>query len=594
MRKEIVLNKLPQELVNKIAAGEVIERPSSVVKELVDNSIDAGSTKIQITIANGGIDMIEVSDNGIGIPKKNLDSVFDSHTTSKISSFEDLNNLLTMGFRGEALSTIVAVSNVRLVSKYLEEDIANEIYFKNGQKIVKSSAREKGTSVRVENIFGDIPARRKFLKSPQTEYRKILEILTPYFLIYPNIHFTVVKDGKTVVNLNGNTSLKQHSVQKERIKDVLKSEYIERMLPVFFDGSGIKVSGFVGHPSDHSKKVDQYIFVNGRSIKENGIARSVFQGMERYIPYGERIPFVLHIDIRPELVDVNVHPRKEEVRFLNPFRVYSAVEEAVKKSVTTATSFKGESREFIPTYTSQPQYTQQSKTYEPRDIFAPVSRSSSVQDSLLFSKEILTESAYMKPQIQSVQKNTLKNIFQIFNKYIVVEFNEEILWIIDQHAAAERITFEKLKKEKSLGLQKLLVPHDVEMNDLELIAMGELREFFSEFGFEYVIDNNKIFIHSVPVEFVNTNFRDFFSEVFSLTDDIEHIGKEIERLREDILATMACHGSVRSGQSLHREEMVDIYNKLIDCDNPYSCPHGRPAIWKMKLSEIDMNFERTY
>lgn len=594
MNKEIVLNKLPQELVNKIAAGEVIERPSSVVKELVDNSIDAGSTKIQISVVNGGIDLIEVSDNGIGIPKENLENVFDSHTTSKISSFDDLNTLLTMGFRGEALSTIVAVSKVKLISKYLNEDIANEIYYTDGEKSIKSAAREEGTLVRVENIFGDIPARRKFLKSAQTEYKKILEILTPYFIIYPNIHFTVVRDGKTVINLNGNTSLKPHSIQKERVKEVLKKEYIERMLPIFFDGGGVKISGYVGHPSDHSKKVDQYIFVNGRSIKENGVARSVFQGMERYIPYGERVPFVLHIDIRPDLVDVNVHPRKEEVRFLNPFRVYSAIEEAVKKAVTKASSYKTESREFFPTYTPQPQYQSQSKIYEPRDISAPVAKTSSVQDSLLFSKEVLDDSVYVKTEIQSNERNFVRNIFQIFNKYILVEFNEDILWIIDQHAAAERITFEKLKSSKNLEQQKLLVPYEVEMSDSELVGMEELKEFFSNFGFEYTLSNGKVSIDSIPVEFVNTDFKKFFSEIFSLSDDIEHIGKEIERLHEDILATMACHGSVRSGQSLHREEMMDIYNKLIVCENPYSCPHGRPAVWKMKLSEIDMNFERTY
>lgn len=597
MNKKVVLNKLPQELVNKIAAGEVIERPSSVVKELVDNSIDAGASKIQITVNNGGIDLIEVSDNGIGIPKENLHTVFDSHTTSKISNFDDLNNLLTMGFRGEALSTIVAVSKVKLMSKYLEEDIANEIYFRdNGERVIKSTAREEGTVVRVENIFGNIPARRKFLKSPQTEYKKILEILIPYFLVYPNIHFTVVKDNKTVLDLNGDISLKPHTVDKNRVKAILRDSFVDRMLKIFFDGGGTKISGLVGHPSDHSRKVVQYIFVNGRPVKDNGIARAVFQGMERYIPHGERVPFLLLVEMRPDLVDVNVHPRKEEVRFLNPFRVYSAVEEAVKKSVASATSYKVESRDFFPTYVQQPQ----TKVYTPRDIPMQNNRSSSVQDSLLFSKEVLTESSYIQkekyvqPEVSDIEGYSMKNIFQIFNKYIVIEFNEDTLWIIDQHAAAERITFEKLKKETKLEQQKLLVPYDIEMSDIEIVGMEELRDFFSDFGIEYSIGDGTVSILSTPIEFVNTDFKKFFSEIFSLSDDIKNIGNEIERLKEDILATMACHGSVRSGQSLHREEMIDIYKKLIDCENPYSCPHGRPAVWKMRLSDIDMNFERTY
>ena len=597
MDNKIVLNKLPQDLINKIAAGEVIERPASVVKELVDNSIDANATKIQVTVKNGGIDLIEVSDNGIGIPKVNLNNVFDSHTTSKISSFEDLNNLLTMGFRGEALSTILAVSDVRLLSKYVNEEKANEIFFKDGEKIIRSSAREEGTVIRVENIFGNVPARRKFLKSPQTEYKKILEILTSYFLIYPNIHFIVIKDGKTAIDLREIPNTKSHSIQKERVKNVIKDSFTERMLNVFFSGNGIDISGFVGHPSDHSRVVSQYLFVNGRPVRDNGIARAVFQGMERYIPNGEKVPYILHVSINPDLIDVNVHPRKEEVRFLNPFRVYSSVEEAIKKSAVNATSYKVENREFTPSYNSKPQVS----VYSPRDITVPRGSIPSVQDSLLFSREALSESSYVRAEVNKniddskrIEDLNIRNIFQIFNKYIVIEFVENILWIIDQHAAAERITFEKLKKRKTINQQKLLVPSVIEMSEIELIGMEELKSFFSEFGFEYSVDNGAVNIYSVPVEFVNTDFKKFFTEVLSLSDDIKHIGNEIERIKENILATMACHGSVRSGQMLHREEMIDIYRRLLECDNPYSCPHGRPAVWKLRLSDIDMNFERTY
>lgn len=598
MQERIVLNKLPQELVNQIAAGEVIERPASVVKELIDNSIDANAKKVQIKIVNGGMDLIEVSDDGIGIPKENIGNVFDAHTTSKISSLEDLNNLLTMGFRGEALSTIVAVSKVKLISKYMQEEIANEIFFKDsGEKILRSAAREGGTVVTVENIFGNIPARRKFLKSAQTEYKKILEILIPYFLVYPNIHFTLIKDSKIVYDLPAIQNSKPNSVEKERLNTLLKEEYVSRMLKVFFDGGGTRISGFVAHPSDHQKKAsNQYIFVNRRPIKDMGISRAVYQGMSRYIPHGEKVSFVLLLDIKPDLVDVNVHPRKEEVRFLNPFRVYSAVEESVRKAVENATSYRIENRDFgvstIP----------QSKVYAPRDISFGKSRGSSVQESLLFSKEALSQSSYeSNTHVEDfrTQENTpssIRNIFQIFNKYIVIEFDEEVLWIVDQHAAAERITFEKLKKNQkvNLELQKLLVPFEIEMSEIEIIGMEELREFFTKIGFEYEIQDNKVYISSAPVEFIKTDFKRFFEEIFSLSDDIRNISKEILRLEEDIYATMACHGSVRSGQLLRREEMIDIYKKLIDCENPYSCPHGRPAVWKMKLSEIDMNFERTY
>ncbi|HNW23722.1 MAG TPA: DNA mismatch repair endonuclease MutL [Candidatus Dojkabacteria bacterium] len=599
--EKITLNTLPQDIVNQIAAGEVVERPASVVKELVDNSIDANSTKIQIKIENGGIDLIEVSDNGVGIPQESLDRVFMPHTTSKISSLEDLNTLLTMGFRGEALSTIQSVANVNLISKYIDSDVAGEIVFKSINDFsIKKAARETGTVVSVKNIFGNIPARKKFLKTAQTEYKKILDVLYPYFLIYPNIHFTVVKDSKTVIDLKEIKDSKENTVVKERVDEILKEDFVKRMLKVFYDGSGVKISGLIGHPSDHQKRSNhQYIFVNRRPIWDSGIVRAVLSGYERYIPHGERVPFLLLIDIRPDLIDVNVHPRKEEIRFLNPFRAYSAVEEAVKKALSTTMSYKLES-EYKPSTTQTPSLVNtdfQGKRYKSKDISFKQTQSGSVRDSLLFSKEVLDDTSYIKNDSQQDDVNTsFRNIFQIFNKYIVIEFENETLWIVDQHAAAERITFEKLKDSKAIKSeqQNLLVPISIKFSEKEIVVLDELKGFFNDLGFEYLIQKEGIEILSTPVEFVGADFRKLFDEIFELSEDISYISKNIDRLREDILATISCHGSVRSGQSLHREEMIDIYKKLIKCENPYSCPHGRPAVWKLRLSDIDSNFERTY
>ena len=597
------LNTLPQELVNQIAAGEVIERPASVVKELVDNSIDAKATKIQIKVVNGGMDLIEVSDNGRGIPQENLSDIFKPHTTSKISSLEDLNTLLTMGFRGEALSTILSVAEVSLISKPFNSDIGSKIVFKNFNDFtIKKAARESGTVVSVKNIFGNIPARRKFLKATSTEYKKILDVLYPYFLIYPNIHFIVQKDSRVVIDLLSIQDSKENSVVKERVEEILKEEFVSRMLKLFFDGGGIKITGLVAHPSDHQKRtINQYIFVNGRPIWDSGIVRAVIQGYERYIPFGERIPFILLMDIKPELIDVNVHPRKEEIRFLNPFRTYSAVEEAVKKAISGVTSYRIDS-EFKPTVgvtsSSFVNRDMDRKIYSSKNISFKPNQSGSVRDSLLFSKEVLNDTLYTKNEqpIENGGSSAVRNIFQIFNKYIVIEFENETLWIIDQHAAAERITFEKLlnSKEKKIEQQNLLVPFTLTFSQKEISVLEDLKEFFSDLGFQYAISNEKVDIQVVPVEFVLANFRKLFDEIFSLSEDISDISKSLSKMREDILATISCHTSVRSGQSLHREEMIDIYKKLIGCENPYSCPHGRPAVWKMKLSEIDSNFERTY
>jgi len=241
MSNQRKLKKLPQEVVNQIAAGEVIERPASVVKELVDNSIDAEATEISIKLRDGGISLVEVSDNGVGIPEGDLAEVFTAHTTTKLESLDDLNTLMSMGFRGEALSTIVAVSDVSMTSKYEEENIAHEVKFNSPDDYkFTGAAREAGTVVTVENIFDNIPVRKKYLKTAQTEYRNILNTLTPYFMIYPNIHWELFKDGKKVVDLDI-TSSKKGKIDKERVNEVVKQDFVERMESVFFDGNGMQI-----------------------------------------------------------------------------------------------------------------------------------------------------------------------------------------------------------------------------------------------------------------------------------------------------------------------------------------------------------------
>lgn len=593
------LNTLSQELVNKIAAGEVVERPASVVKELVDNSIDSGATKIEIKVANGGIDLVEVSDNGVGIPMEFLADIFKSHTTSKISTYEDLNSVLYMGFRGEALPSILSVSNISVISKHRGSDTGGKIEFKSFDNYsIKKAPRESGTVVTVKHIFENIPVRKKYLKTPQTEYRKILEILYPYFLIYPNISFKLTKDRRVVFNLASLPDSKPHTVLLERVEEVLKEEFVKRMTKVFYSGAGMKITGLVAHPSDHQKRsVNQYMFVNGRPIWDNGVARAVVQAYERYIPLGERIPFVVNIDIKPELVDVNIHPKKEEVRFLNPFRVYSAVEEAVKKAVITITSYKTE-REFSPSeYKSRSLVNKDmdKKTYSSKDITFTPKVSSSVRDSLLFSKEVLSSGGYTQLEnLETESSDSIRNIFQIFNKYIVIEFVNDTLWLVDQHAAAERITFEKLSNSKGMDKQKLLIPTEITLSEKELAVLKELKEFFAGISIDYSVKKGSIEIESVPVEFIESDLKKLFDDIFSLSDEVRDIAKNISKLKDNLFATMSCHTSIRSGQSLHRDEMISLYNELIDCKNPYSCPHGRPVVWRLKLSEIDSNFERTY
>jgi DNA mismatch repair protein MutL len=596
------LHKLSSEVVNQIAAGEVIERPASVVKELVDNSIDAQASKISIKLREGGIKLIEVSDNGIGIPKEYLSDIFTAHTTTKLQTLEDLNELMSMGFRGEALSTIVAVSDINMVSKFEDDDIANEIVFNSPSDFkIKKSARESGTVISVENIFGKIPARKKFLKTAQTEYRNILNILTPYFLIYPNVHWELYKDGKRVLDLSNEEDI-SGKVNRERVKEVVKQDFVARMEKVFFEGNGMQISGLVAHPSDHlSRTKYQYIFVNGRNVWDNGIAKAVIQAYERYIPHGQKVPFIINIKIKPELIDVNVHPRKEEVRFLNPYRVYSSVEQAVKVSIDKLVSYKN-----IPQKDSFAGVTQDYTQHSSHERDINFSKSSSVRDSLNFSKAILeqpkqstffeNDSNLGKVVVEEsdIVKRDIKSIHQIFNKYIIIEF-EDIIWIIDQHAAAERITFEKLSNAleiKNTDTQNLLVPEEINLDSASLEFIKENLKIFKNLGFNIDALDEKILIKSVPVEFVDANIEELIKEILEL--DLDILQKDLDRLKKDLVATMACHTSIRAGQKLDIPLMKDVYYNLLDCDNPYSCPHGRPIVWKMSIGEIDSKFDRTY
>ncbi|MHC1716762.1 MAG: DNA mismatch repair endonuclease MutL [Candidatus Dojkabacteria bacterium] len=598
------LNKLSQEVVNQIAAGEVIERPSSVVKELVDNAIDAEATKIVIKIRNGGMESIEIVDDGYGIPKENIQDVFNAHTTSKIESVEDLNTLMSMGFRGEALSTISSVAKVTLVSKFVEESVGNELRFdENGKPKIGSAAKENGTSIKVENLFYNIPARKKYLKASATEYRKIYEILNRYFLVYQNIHFVLEKDGKVVEDLSKVKGSQIGDITTERVSEVLGKTFAEKALKLYYEGSGISVKGFVAHPSTHKSKVGQsYIFVNNRPITDRGIMRAVYEGYARYLPFGEKTEFVISITINPELVDVNVHPRKEEVRFENPFRVYSAIEEAVKHTLEKELSFDSTRAQPESNFTTlRDTFNKKSSTsgnYNQGNIYSGY-KSKSVADSLLFSKELLkannSEMNFEHANSENEEYHVSK-IFQIFSKYIVIEFDDEKLWIIDQHAAAERINFEKLLNRTSneQNLQNLLVPTDIEFTKQELLFLEDSKDFFQDLGFRYEVEKDHISIKTVPAEFAAADFFNIFKEIFSLEDSLTNLSKDLSKRKEDILATIACHGSVRSGQKLSYEEMLNLFKELSKCNNPYSCPHGRPAVWRLSIEEIDHNFERTY
>ncbi len=574
-----MIQKLSQEVVNQIAAGEVIERPSSVVKELLDNSVDAKSDKIDIKIKNGGISYIEISDNGIGVDKKDLAKVFEAHTTSKIKNLEDLNEILSMGFRGEALSTIVSVSSVSMISKEKDEDYAYKVIGK-GIEISEptKTPRDTGTTVIVENLFKDIPARLKYLRAESTEYRKILEILIPYFLAYPEIHFTFSHNNKQLYNLPKTKDF------RTRITNVLKGDFTKDILPLYFDGEGMKITGYVARPEHNfNKTIHQYVFINKRPVYDKGIARAVLEGFSRFVPEGKKVPFIINIEMKTSLVDINVHPKKEEVRFMNPFRVYTAVEEAVKQA--------------LKEYSTQETTTFRDK---PTEINYKKQSSYNVSSGLKFSEQLLKNKEIEKNKVESLPNTNLfskseeqqnNNVYyQIFNMYIIIQFENEI-WIIDQHAASERIFYEKIQKQyrkNSVEVQNLLIPLEIELSELEILFIQENENIFKSFGFDFEINDNLVKISEVPSILVNSDFEKFFKDLISESES----QKDIEKFEGDMISVIACHASVRAGQHLSREEMEDILFELKKCDNSTTCPHGRPIIWKISKKELDKKFQR--
>ncbi|WKZ31070.1 MAG: DNA mismatch repair endonuclease MutL [Candidatus Dojkabacteria bacterium] len=612
------IKKLPQELINQIAAGEVIERPASVVKELIDNSIDAGADIIKIRINKGGLELIEVSDNGIGISSDMLGLAFEAHSTSKIDSLEDLNNLLTMGFRGEALSTIVAIADVTAISKHSEE-LAYKIAFEGITPTgIEPAARDVGTTVMVKNLFGKIPARRKYLRSAETEYRKVMQIILPYLIIYPNVAFNIEKDGRTIYNLPKIQGVTSRTLHPGRFREVVRADFAEEMVDIFYEGEGMKIGGLVAHPKFHQSKVNHiYTFVNGRPVSERGLVKSVIQGFDRFIPHGDKVPLVLMVEIKPDLVDVNVHPRKEEVRFINPYRVYSAVEQAVasalsqqiKSEYSSNISYDGVAHEDnaysrLRSIVSSSQGDGYSSSGTAVLDFSRQNRS--VDESIRFSENLLRDQSESLPVFDSengeVKLGEILNVAQFFKKYIFVQFESE-LWVVDQHAAAERITFEKLLSNynqsgsggATLDVQNLLVPEHIQLEETELIFMKENTYFLESLGFSVEVDNTGLKVTAVPVEFHEADLTKLIKEVVDLGEYEEgEMLFDLNKQRENVLATIACHNSIRTNQKLHYSEGRSLVEQLMKCDNPYSCPHGRPIVWRISLTELDKNFDRTY
>jgi DNA mismatch repair protein MutL len=566
----MTIKVLKNDVINKIAAGEVVERASSVVKELVENSLDAGSTQITVEIAGGGLTLIRVTDNGSGIPADEIELAFQRHATSKISSFEDLSISCSLGFRGEALPSIASVAEVEVTSCGIIDVSGIYAELENGAVIKKQKqARSQGTTISVKNLFRNVPARLKFVKSKTTENSYIANAVSQYALAYPEVRFTLFVDGRESLKTPGTGNL------ADSVNSVYGVEIASNMLPITNeqgfkgDDKSIKISGMVASPKiNRSNKNYISLFVNRRWIANRNLVWAVEEAYHGLLMTGKHPVAVINIEVPLSDVDANVHPTKTEVRFKDESSVYMSVQRAVRQAlVDTAPVPKVE--EIAASYRGQSQI-----------IVPPEQRR--------MDMKIVTEEKQEVPVVSSLP--VLRVLGQSMNSYIVAEGPDGI-YIIDQHAAHERIMFEKITKQKEqqgVEVQGLLEPVNIDVLPMQDEILNKNYKYLADFGFTIEPFGNRTYlIRAVPSIMYKKDWQAALNE---LIDKLSV--KDKADITENIIATMACHSAVRFGQSLTIEEMRELVRQMEQADLPHACPHGRPTMIHITKTQLEKEFGR--
>ncbi|WP_456408720.1 DNA mismatch repair endonuclease MutL [Caldithrix abyssi] len=596
---------LPENLANKIAAGEVVERPASVVKELIENAIDAEATAIRIFIEEGGKKLIQVIDNGIGMSEEDLPLAFERHATSKIRSQDDLDRIETLGFRGEALPSIASVSQVEVKTRRAEDKMGT-IFILNGGKEgrIKKTAANVGTSVSIRNLFFNTPARRQFLRSVNAEVQQILNVVKRFFLAYPNIAFELTIDGREIYNL------KQSDVG-ERVKQVLGASIFRGLLKVSASLGGIELHGFVSRPDVVRKSRGmQFLFLNGRPIQDRALNHAIYQAYGNLIGSGEYPIYCLYLEMDAGLVDVNVHPTKMEVRFSNERSIYYFVISSVRKVL----SDEGVIPEFSTTPEGSALKQVIDKADEPRQIIKEMRHKKRYMGRYGAGAQLsLTYFEAEAPSDQSgkTDKNETQNemlppspgtqspfagdvqFWQLHNRYIISEIKSGMV-IIDQHVAHERIIFERILKvlqKEGLGAgQKLLFPQKLTLNYDDFMVFKEIHEVLNKIGFSIkVFSGTTIVIEAMPADVKVGRESQILLDIIDYyrnepLHDFDHLHK--------VAAAYACKNAVKSGEKLTQAEMQNLVDQLFACETPFFCPHGRPVIVTIDLEELDRKFKR--
>jgi len=595
----MAIHVLSKQTIDLIAAGEVVERPSSVVKELVENAIDAGSSAITVEIKNGGIDLIRVTDNGCGIPKKDVQTAFLRHATSKIDTADDLSHIHSLGFRGEALSSIAAVTQLEVITKEHASLTAADYEIHGGEEVRQTEiGAPDGTTFLVRNIFYNTPARRKFLKSPMTEGSYIGDLMEKFALSHPDISFRFVKNGQTILSSSGNGKV------KDLIYAIYGRESSQHILEVKFQDELVELTGFVGKPilQKGNRGFENY-FVNGRYVKSKIIDKAIEDACTPYMMQ-HRYPFtVLYLTLPSEEFDVNVHPTKMELKFREEQHVYDAVMKAVseafkEKELIQDVQLTEEKPKAEPVY--QPIEPFELKRLRETPVEKPVEKSIEKPDIAPIQKAI--EKPIEKPVQQELfadkflspeAKKKHRLIGQVFETYWLIEYENE-LYIMDQHAAHEKVLYERKMKaleNKTAVSQYISPPKMVTLSQKEELVLNRYMDAFVQVGFEIQSFGGREYaISAVPDDLLNISDTDFFTEMLATLE--EEFSERNSQMILSKVASMSCKAAVKGNNLLSFQEADKLISELLTLENPYACPHGRPTIIRISETELEKKFKR--
>lgn len=632
------INVLPKEIYQLIAAGEVVERPSSVVKEMIENSLDAGAKNITLEIKNGGSTYIRITDDGCGIERDDVRKVFISHATSKISKKDDLNSIATLGFRGEAMASISAVSKVELLTKAENEEIGTRYEIAGGEELEFDDAGcPNGTTIVVRDIFFNTPARMKFLKKDVTEGNQVAGIVDRMAISHPDISFRFIRDGKQVLITSGNGDL------KSTVYSVLGKEMSDSLMSVDYSFNDMRITGFVSKPTASRKsRAGQYFYINNRIVKSKTAMAALEQAYKNTIMVGRFPACVLNIELNPAQVDVNVHPAKTEVRFANEKPIFDLVYYAVKTAIENDRTVKEVEFKENPIYRQEPKNVYQNndnKSFQakfdffkkkdeppsqqviktkPRENFwqveAPKPEYKIARDEKPKARvdinieyeepeEISTAKSEDAPKEQDIEKVVItdekdnenfipnfKLIGEAFKTYLIVEIENE-LYFIDKHAAHERMNFERFKAQATVETQMLLAPVVVNLTKDEFIAISENIELIKKCGFELEeFGESQIIVRAIPSLVDGDSVKDLMLEIAQKL--LEHKTDILPDKIDWIYHSASCRGAVKAGDYTSRQEQEMFVKKLLSMPNIRFCPHGRPVFIKMSKYDIEKQFGR--